>query len=146
MSSASRHQIAILDDSAEVDSNTRACRQALLKTGNNYRITIPYGSNRFEMTAIPERNTSTVTDNLANVFTIAEISYKQFVYFNDLPGEGEEKQYRITVTPQSGDNPRYYNFTVTIAKSDNKDLSRRYRIYSHWLNLRECNRTNRTEV
>lgn len=108
--------------SAEVDSNTRMT-PSFLKTGNNYRITIPYGSNRFEMTAIPEHDTSTVTDSLSRVFD-SENSYKQFVYFNDLPGEGEEKQYRITVTPQSGDNPRYYDFTVTIAKSDNKDLSR----------------------
>lgn len=102
---------------AEVDSGTRMS-PTFSKTGFNYNITIPYGGNSFEITAEPERTTSIVTDNAGHTFTSAN-NYKQRVYYNDLTNGA----YRITVTPQSGENPRYYNFTVSIAQSSDSTLA-----------------------
>lgn len=104
-------------DSVEVDSDTRMSPN-FTKVGYNYNVTIPYGGTFFEITAIPERTTSTVVDNVGNTFTSSN-SYTQRVYYNDLT----DGAYKITVTPQSGENPRFYNFTVNIAESSDNTLA-----------------------
>lgn len=105
-------------DDVDVDQDSRLSPN-FTRLGNNYSITIAYGGNSFEITATPERETSTVTDNAGNVFNAAN-NYTNTVYFNDLT----DGAYRITVTPESGENPRYYNFTVAIARSDDNKLSK----------------------
>lgn len=85
---------------------------------SNYTITIPYGDNNFYIRAEPEKDVSVVSDNNGCVFT-AENDYTCRVYENDLTNG----DYRITVMPQSGENPRTYYFAVSIAKSSDNTLA-----------------------
>lgn len=101
----------------EVDEDTRMS-PSFTVSGRDYAITIPYGGTQFDITAIPEKDTSIVTDNVGCTFSVSNSNTCR-VHYNDLTNG----VYTITVTPQSGTNPRIINFTVSIAQSSDNTLA-----------------------
>lgn len=107
------------EDVPDVDQSSPArLSPSFTKVAENYTITIPYGDNNFYITAEPEKDVSVVSDNVGCTFTAAN-NYTCRVYYNDLTNG----DYRITVTPQSGTNPRTYKFAVSIAESSDNNLA-----------------------
>lgn len=107
------------EDVPDADQSSPArLSPSFTRVAENYTITIPYGDNNFYITAEPEKDVSVVSDNTGCTFTAAN-NYTCRVYYNDLT----DGDYRITVTPQSGTNPRVYKFAVSIAESSDNTLA-----------------------
>ena len=107
------------EDVPDADQSSPArLSPSFTRVAENYTITIPYGDNNFYITAEPEKDVSVVSDNAGCTFTAAN-NYTCRVYYNDLT----DGDYRITVTPQSGTNPRVYKFAVSIAESSDNTLA-----------------------